>query len=110
MYSPSAAPLTRRRATKGLDAKSDHALLISSVAAAEEAAKAADDVLCFWREREAAVKASLAKQQQMEVLLQQQLNTMHAAPNPADALLLSLEKTRKNLWEAKCSNTSVSRA
>lgn len=106
VYSAPAAAVSKRRTTKGFDAKGDTILPTSSITTAEEAAKAAEEIRKFWEERTNAMVASLAKQQQLAVQLQQELNRQHVAPNPANALLLSLDKARKALWESKSSNGS----
>ncbi|CDI80147.1 hypothetical protein, conserved [Eimeria praecox] len=103
-----AAAMAKRRATKGPEFKGDSTSPPSLMAAAEEAAKAADEIRRFWEEREAAMVASLTKQQQLASQLEQELSRLQAAPNPADTLLISLDRARRTLWEAKCSNCDPS--
>ncbi|CDJ62126.1 hypothetical protein, conserved [Eimeria necatrix] len=94
---------SKRRATRGAEQRTDNAPS-SALIEAEESAHIAEENAKFWVEMEATMTASLGRQEQLACWLQKELNHMPMESNPSDTLLITLDKTRKALWEAKWSN------
>ncbi|KAL8447787.1 hypothetical protein Emed_004082 [Eimeria media] len=90
----------KRRVTRQPDAKAE-LTSTAAVAAAEEAARLASEAVTFWDERQAAMAASIVKQNHVEKWLRAQITHANLEIMPSDSLLKHVKRAREELWEAK---------
>ncbi|XP_026192682.1 uncharacterized protein LOC34623187 [Cyclospora cayetanensis] len=90
----------KRRATRGVEPRSDSAAA-ALVTAAEEAAHLAEDAVEFWVDKEEAMTVSLTRRKKVQNWLDIKLSQSFTSKTEAESVLHDLEKGRKTLLEAK---------